>query len=149
MGRRRLVLKKAERSGAGASDVKKAKYDLAELNFIIWLVPYIQSRTRRMNLPLAESTCNCSTKKRRKESYYEIEWDGNDEGTFANENFSNSGYNVTADADTESVCSTEITKRKISPFKKHKKLPVKDSDMQTAVMGFLRAMKGYIANEEE
>ena len=124
-----MFLKKAERSGAGASDVKKAKDDLAKLNFIIWLVPYMQSRATRTNLPLGKSTSNCSTERCKKESDYEIESNGNDEDTFENENISNSGYKETADADTESACSTAVTNRKKSPFKKCKKLRVKDSDM--------------------
>ena len=41
MSSRRLLLKQAKRSGAGASDVKKAKDDLAKLNFISWLASYM------------------------------------------------------------------------------------------------------------
>ena len=109
----------------------------------------MQSHATRTNLSLDESTSNCSTERCRKESDYEIESDGNDEDTFENENVSNSGYNETADADTESVSTTAITNRKKSHFKQRKKLPVKYSDMQKAEMDFLRAMKGYAENEEE
>ena len=109
----------------------------------------MQSRTTRTNLPLGGTISNYSTDRSRKESDYEIESDGNDEDTFENENISNSDYNETTDADTEIVCSTAITKRKQSPFTKHKKLLVKNSDMRKAEMDFLRAMKGYAKNEEE
>ena len=149
LNRRRLIFKKAERSGARASDVKKVNDDLAELNLIIWLVPYVQSGATKTNLPHDESTSNRLTDRCRKESNYEIESDGNDKDTFENENISNSSNNETSDADNESVCGTAITNRKKSLFKKRKKLPVKDSDLQKAEMDFLRAMKGYAENEKE
>ena len=75
-----------------------------------------KSRTTGTSLSLGKSTPNCSTESCRKESDHEIESDGNDEDTFENKNVSNSGYNGTADADTESVCSTAITNRNKIPF---------------------------------
>ena len=149
MSSRRIVLKKAERSVVEASDVKKLNDDVAELNFVIWLVPYMQLCAIRRNLPLGKSASNCSTERCRKESDYEIELDGNDEDTFEYKNISNSGYNKTTDTNTESVFSTAITNRKKSPFKRCKRLPVTNSDMQNAEMDFLRAMRGYAGNEEE
>ena len=52
LSRRRLLLKKADRPGEGASDVKKTKDDLAELNFISWLALYIQSRSLTLIIQL-------------------------------------------------------------------------------------------------
>ena len=121
---------------------QESKNDLAEINFISWLAPYKQSRTSDTNFPIDKSTTNGSTESCREEFDYEIESDGNDEDTFESENVSNSGYNETADVDTESVCSAAIVYRKKSPFKKHKKLPLKNSDMQKAERDFLRARKG-------
>ena len=80
----------------------------------------MQSRTSGTNFPIDKSTTNCSTESSRKESNYEIKSCGNDEDTFKNKSVSNSGYNETADADTESVCSTAITIKRNSFLKSTK-----------------------------
>ena len=57
MSRRRLLFEKVQGSVAGTSDVKKAKDYLAELNFISWLVQYVNHALQEQvchlaNLPL-------------------------------------------------------------------------------------------------
>lgn len=100
-------------------------------------------------MPLGKSNTNCSTESYRKKFNYEIESDGYNEDTFKNENVSNSGYNETVDTNTESVCSTIVANKMKSSFKKHKKLPVKNSNMQIAEIDFLRVMNSYAENNEE
>ena len=100
-------------------------------------------------MPLGKSNTNCSTESCRKKFNYDIESDGYNEDTFKNENVSNSGYNETVDANTESVCSTIVANKMKSSFKKHKKLPVKNSNMQIAEIDFLRVMNSYAENNEE
>eukprot|EP00794_Sanderia_malayensis_P006727 gene6727-7485_t len=49
--KRRLDLKKSERSGTSASAVQKAKENMKEYSFLAWLIPYIKLRATKTNLP--------------------------------------------------------------------------------------------------
>ena len=48
--KRRLNLKKAERSGSGAADVQNAKSAFEEMRFLFWLIPHIRARSTKTNL---------------------------------------------------------------------------------------------------
>ena len=99
-------------------------------------------------MPLRKPTFNCSTETCRKASEHEIKTDENDEDTFKNENISNSGYNRTASAATESLYSTAFKIERNPTFKMWKKLSLKNSDMQKVKMYVLRVMIVDSKNEE-
>ena len=116
LSRRRVLFEKVQGFVEGTSDVKKAKGYLAELNFISWLVQYINHALQEQVCHLANLPLTVQLRAVEKSLIMRSNQMGMMKIPFENKNVSNSGYNGTADADTESVCSTAITNRNKIPF---------------------------------